>query len=126
MKVTKTDAEWRNELTPEQYRVTRQRGTERPFSSPLNGEKRAGMFNCFNCACCGVPLFSTNTKFESGTELVSRFRRSYPFAARSHTNARRRARFWRVSGARTYRVAALAARFARQRGVGTEGTLATL
>ena len=63
-KVTKTDAEWKNELTPEQYRVTRQHGTERPFSSPLNGEKRAGMFNC---ACCGVPLFSTDTKFESGT-----------------------------------------------------------
>ena len=64
VKVTKTDAEWKNELTPEQYRVTRQHGTERPFSSPLNGEKRAGMFNC---ACCGVPLFSTDTKFESGT-----------------------------------------------------------
>lgn len=69
VKVIKTDAEWKNELTPEQYRVTRQHGTERPFSSPLNGEKRAGMFNC---PCCGVPLFSTDTKFEISSWLMRR------------------------------------------------------
>jgi peptide-methionine (R)-S-oxide reductase len=64
MKVTKTDAEWKKELTPEQYRVTRQHGTESAFSSPLNGEKRAGVFNC---ACCGAALFPSGTKFDSGT-----------------------------------------------------------
>jgi peptide methionine sulfoxide reductase MsrB len=98
VKITKTDDQWRQELTPEQYQVTRQHGTGRAFSNPLNGEKRAGMFNC---VCCGAPLFSASTKFDSGTGLVSRFRRSYPFAARSHTNARRRARLGRVSSARS-------------------------
>ena len=60
----KSDEEWRKQLTPEQYHVTRQHGTERPFSSPLNSEKRPGMFNC---VCCGAPLFSSSTKFDSGT-----------------------------------------------------------
>ena len=64
LKVTKTDDEWRKQLTPEQYHVTRQHGTERAFSNPLNNEKRAGMFNC---VCCGAPLFSSATKFNSGT-----------------------------------------------------------
>jgi peptide-methionine (R)-S-oxide reductase len=63
-KVSKTADEWKRQLTPEQYRVTRQHGTERAFSNPLNGEKRAGMFNC---VCCGAPLFSSSTKFDSGT-----------------------------------------------------------
>ncbi len=60
----KSDEEWRKELTPEQFHVARQHGTERPFSSPLNNEKRPGMFNC---VCCGAPLFSSSTKFDSGT-----------------------------------------------------------
>ena len=63
-KVEKTDAEWRAELTPEQYRITRQHGTERPFTSPLLQEKRTGIFHC---VACGAPLFSSDTKFESGT-----------------------------------------------------------
>ena len=58
------DAEWRKKLTPEQYAVLRQEGTERPGSSPLNQEKRKGRFNC---AGCDLPLFSSETKFESGT-----------------------------------------------------------
>lgn len=62
--VTKSDAEWRAELTPEQFRVTRKHGTERAFTSPLNNEKRDGMFTC---VCCGEPLFSSADKFESGT-----------------------------------------------------------
>lgn len=63
-KIDKTDAEWRQELTDEQYYVLRQEGTERAFTSPLNHEHRDGMFHC---AGCGKPLFDAGTKFDSGT-----------------------------------------------------------
>ncbi len=63
-KVTKSDAEWRQELTPEQFRVTRQHGTERAFTGPFNDTKVAGTYAC---VCCGAPLFRSETKFESGT-----------------------------------------------------------
>ena len=63
-KLVKSDEEWKQALTPEQYRVLRQKGTEAPYSSPLNGEKGAGTFECAGCA---LPLFSSKTKFESGT-----------------------------------------------------------
>jgi len=62
--VTHTDAEWRALLTPEQYDVLRHEGTERPYSSPLDHEKRAGTFAC---AGCNLPLFSSTTKFNSHT-----------------------------------------------------------
>ena len=62
-KISKTEAQWRAELTPEQYRVLREHGTERPFTSPINDEKRAGMFTC---AGCGKELFASATKFDSG------------------------------------------------------------
>jgi peptide-methionine (R)-S-oxide reductase len=62
--VTKTDEQWHQALSPEQYKVLRGHGTERAFTSPLNAEKRAGTFVC---AGCGQPLFSSATKFESGT-----------------------------------------------------------
>jgi peptide-methionine (R)-S-oxide reductase len=62
--VTRTDAEWRQLLTPEQFRVMRAHGTERPGSCALLAEKRAGSFAC---AGCGQKLFETKTKFESGT-----------------------------------------------------------
>ena len=62
--VTKSDDEWKKQLTPEQFHVARQHGTERPFSSPLNREKRPGLFKC---VCCGTSLFSSSTKFDSGT-----------------------------------------------------------
>jgi peptide-methionine (R)-S-oxide reductase len=62
--VTLTDAEWRARLTPEQYAVLRQHGTERPGTCALNYEKRAGTFAC---AGCGQKLFVSGTKFESGT-----------------------------------------------------------
>jgi peptide-methionine (R)-S-oxide reductase len=61
---TLTDAEWRNRLTPEQYKVMRSHGTERACTSPLNVEKRAGVYHC---AGCGQALFDTSAKFESGT-----------------------------------------------------------
>lgn len=62
--VTRTDAEWRQRLTPEQYQVMRGHGTERPGSCALNYEKRAGTFSC---AGCDQDLFEGGTKFESGT-----------------------------------------------------------
>ena len=63
-KVVKSDADWRKELTPEQYHVTREHGTERAFTGPYVNEKRAGTYTC---VCCGEPLFSSETKFDSGT-----------------------------------------------------------
>jgi len=62
--VSRTDAEWRKLLTPDQYDVLRKEGTERPFSSPLLNEKRKGSFTC---AGCQLDVFSSTTKFESGT-----------------------------------------------------------
>jgi peptide-methionine (R)-S-oxide reductase len=63
-KTPKSDEQWKTELTPEQYQVLRQHGTEMRGSSPLNKEKRDGTFFC---AGCGKPLFNAGTKFESGT-----------------------------------------------------------
>ena len=62
--IKKSDAEWQNELDPLQHHVLRQHGTERPFTSPLNNEKRTGVFRC---AGCGEPLFDSTTKYESGS-----------------------------------------------------------
>lgn len=62
--IEKSDAEWRKELGPEQYQVLRKHGTERPFTSPLNDEKRKGEFLC---AGCGEKLFESSTKYESGS-----------------------------------------------------------
>lgn len=63
-KMAPSDAEWREKLTPEQYHVTREHGTERAFSHPYAQEKRDGMYRC---VCCGAPLFSSETKYDSGT-----------------------------------------------------------
>jgi len=62
--IQKTDDEWQRELTPDQYRVLRQHGTERAGTSPLNAEHREGTFFC---AGCGEPLFDSNTKYDSGS-----------------------------------------------------------
>lgn len=62
--VTKTEAEWKAELTPEQFYILRQAGTERPGSSALNSIKEPGVFKC---AACDTPLFETKHKFDSGT-----------------------------------------------------------
>jgi peptide-methionine (R)-S-oxide reductase len=63
-KVNKTDEEWKNELTEEQYHVTRRKGTERPFSGKHHDNKEKGMYVC---VCCGEELFNSDTKFDSGT-----------------------------------------------------------
>ena len=63
-KIEKTEQEWREQLTPEQYEVTRKGGTERAFTGPYVDEKADGMYRC---ACCGAELFSSGTKFDSGT-----------------------------------------------------------
>jgi peptide-methionine (R)-S-oxide reductase len=63
-KVHKTDEEWQQQLTPEQYRVARKKGTERAFTGAYWDNKQDGMYTC---VCCGQPLFDAATKFESGT-----------------------------------------------------------
>ena len=60
----KSDEEWRKTLTPEEFRVTREHGTERAFSHPYYQEKREGMYRC---VCCGAPLFNSETKYDSAT-----------------------------------------------------------
>jgi peptide-methionine (R)-S-oxide reductase len=69
--VTKTEEEWKRILTPAAFKVMRHHGTERPFTSPLNAEKRKGTFSCAGCA---LPLFVSDTKFESGTGWPSFFK----------------------------------------------------
>ena len=69
-KIAVSEDEWRQKLTPEQFNVTRKHGTERAFSHPYHQEKSAGMYKC---VCCGAPLFSSETKFDSGTGWPSFF-----------------------------------------------------
>ena len=69
-KINKPDAQWKKELTPQQYNVLREEGTERAFTSPLNNEKRSGMYAC---AGCGMELFPSKYKFDSGTGWPSFF-----------------------------------------------------
>src|SRR5947209_11363072 len=69
-KVTKTDAEWAEQLTPEQYHIARGKGTERPFCGNLLDNKRSGIYSC---VCCGLPLFASSGKFDSGTGWPSFF-----------------------------------------------------
>jgi peptide-methionine (R)-S-oxide reductase len=63
-KIVKSDAEWKKQLTPEQYHVTRKHGTERAFSGAHWNTKDPGLYRCI---CCGTPLFEAGTKFDSGT-----------------------------------------------------------
>jgi peptide-methionine (R)-S-oxide reductase len=63
-KISKTDEEWKKQLTPEQYKVTRKAGTERAFSGEYADSKETGTYTC---VCCEQPLFASTTKFDSGT-----------------------------------------------------------
>jgi len=82
-KIVKSDAEWKAQLTPEQYRVLRKHGTERPFTSPLNNAKGEGTFTC---AACGQPLFDMHDKFDSGTGWPSFTRPIAPEAVQEHSD----------------------------------------
>lgn len=73
-RVTKTDAEWRERLTPEEYEIARGKGTERPFCGVFHDHKQAGIYTCVGCE---LPLFTAETKFDSGTGWPSFFA---PFA----------------------------------------------
>lgn len=63
-KIQKSNQEWKEQLTPEQYRVTRKKGTERAFTGKYHDNKQPGIYKCI---CCGLPLFSSETKYDSGT-----------------------------------------------------------
>ena len=69
-KIVKSEQEWMQELTPEQFQICRLKGTEQAGTGKYNGEKRTGTYNC---VCCGQPLFSSEAKFESGTGWPSFF-----------------------------------------------------
>ena len=70
-RIIKSDAEWRAQLTPEQYHITREHGTERAGTGPHVNEKAAGTYTC---VCCGEPLFASETKFDSGTGWPSYYK----------------------------------------------------
>ncbi|TCT02979.1 peptide-methionine (R)-S-oxide reductase MsrB [Aquabacter spiritensis] len=80
-KVVKSEAEWMSCLTPEQFRVARQHGTERAFTGPYWDDKRAGLYHC---VACDAPLFRSETKFDSGTGWPSFFAPISPDALASH------------------------------------------
>jgi peptide-methionine (R)-S-oxide reductase len=63
-KINKTDEEWMKELSPEEFKVTRKKGTEAPFTGAYNHNKEKGEYKC---KCCGLPLFSSETKYDSGS-----------------------------------------------------------
>ena len=81
LKVEKTDSEWREILTDEQYRVTRRHGTERAFTGPNWDNKDEGTYSC---VCCGRPLFSSEAKFDSGTGWPSYHSPIEPDAVTEH------------------------------------------
>src|ERR671928_345983 len=83
-KVVKSDAEWRKELTPEQYAVLRQQATERPFTGEYVHLHDDGMFHC---AGCGAALFSSDTKFESGSGWPSFYEPAFAENVETHTDS---------------------------------------
>jgi peptide-methionine (R)-S-oxide reductase len=77
---SKTDKDWKQELTPEQFRITREKGTERAFSGEYWNTKDPGMYRC---VCCGNELFSSDTKFDSGTGWPSYYQPAAPDAVKT-------------------------------------------
>jgi len=82
-KITKTEHEWQEQLSPDQYRVTRQAGTEPAFTGKYWKTKDKGTYNC---VCCGAPLFDSETKFDSGTGWPSFYRPVDQAAVAEHTD----------------------------------------
>ena len=83
-KVSKTESEWKQELTPEQYHVTREAGTERAFTGKYWKTKDPGMYHC---VCCGEPLFDSATKFDSGTGWPSFYQPVDPSKVGEHQDS---------------------------------------
>jgi peptide-methionine (R)-S-oxide reductase len=81
--VAKTNEEWKKQLTPEQYFVTRQKGTERAFTGKFWNNHETGMYSC---VCCGAPLFSSDSKFESGTGWPSFYQTADPNSIAEHVD----------------------------------------
>ena len=82
-KIAKTDAEWRKQLTPEQYKVTRQHGTERAFTGKYWDTHEPGTYSC---VCCGEPVFDAETKFDSGTGWPSFYQPAAKGAVETQTD----------------------------------------
>lgn len=82
-KISKSENEWKQQLSPEQYYVTRKAGTEPPFTGKYWNSKAQGTYNC---VCCGAPLFSSETKFESGTGWPSFWQPVEQGAVAEHTD----------------------------------------
>jgi len=83
-KIRKTDEEWRSELTPEQFRIARKKGTEPAFTGEYNASKEPGIYRCI---CCGNALFDSDDKFESGTGWPSFTRPAAEEAVETETDA---------------------------------------
>ena len=83
-KLQKSDAEWRAELTPEQYHILREKGTERPFTGALVNNHADGFYHC---AACDAPLFKSGTKYESGSGWPSFFEPITPEAVELHDDS---------------------------------------
>jgi peptide-methionine (R)-S-oxide reductase len=81
--ITKTDTEWKAQLTPEQFDVARKQGTEYAFTGKYHSLKKHGIYTC---ACCGTDLFVSDTKFDSGTGWPSFYAPVSPFNVRTHTD----------------------------------------
>ncbi len=82
-KVEKSQEEWMRQLTPEQFHVTRMKGTERPFTGKYHDSKTPGTYHC---VCCGQPLFESETKFDSGTGWPSFFQPAKPDAVATESD----------------------------------------